>query len=218
MKVTFVHHSCYIVEDDFTQIIFDYTQGSLPPKKDKGRVFVVTHSHADHFSRRIFRLDGDLYILSEEVEAPLDLPTLHLSPFEEIVLQDLAIKTSGSTDQGLSILLTLGGKHFLHAGDLNIWHWPEDSKEEREQMEADFDRYLSVFEGVDLHALFFNVDYRLGEEYIHGPKAAIERLKPKHFFPMHFTEHPHILPVFRDLYKDSSTKIHLLEENQSISI
>ncbi len=218
MKITFIHHSCYVIEDEDTQIIFDYTQGALPPKNDKGRVFVVTHSHQDHFSRRIFRLDGDLYLLSSEISAPADLPVLHLSPFEEVTLQDLHIKTSGSTDQGLSIQLTLGGKNILHAGDLSIWHWPEDSQEERRQMEADFDRYLKVFEGDNLFALFFNVDYRLGEEYIHGPRAAIERLSPAHFFPMHFTEHPDILPVFKEEMKDCSSHIHLLKENESITL
>lgn len=218
MRITFVHHSCYVVEDDYTQIIFDYTQGTLPPKEDKGRIFVVTHDHGDHFSRRIFSLEGDLYILHSPIPAPADLPVLRLDPFEKITLQDLKIQTSGSTDQGLSIRLTLGGRDVLHAGDLNIWHWPEDSDQERAQMEKDFAQYLAALEGGPLEVLFFPVDGRLGDAYHLGPVAALEALAPRHFFPMHFTEHPEFLEPFAQSVQPLPSQVHILKAGESITL
>ncbi len=218
MKITFIRHNCYVAEDEYTQIIFNYTDGVLPTKDDKGRIFVVTDAHPDFFSTRIFQSDGDLYLLSHDIHTPFHLPVLHLSPFDEITLQNLHIRASGSTDHGISIQLNLGNKTLLYAGNLNLWHWPEDKPSDRKIMEEDFDRYLNFFESINPTALFFSVDYRLEEEYLHGPMAAVKRLNPKHFFPIQFADHPQILPIFQEKMKDHSTTVHLLVSGESIHL
>ena len=42
----------------------------------------------------------------------------------------LRIQAFGSTDVGISFLIHLQGKSIFHAGDLNNWHWSEESTEQ----------------------------------------------------------------------------------------
>ncbi len=59
MKVTYIHHSSFLVETDENYFLFDYFEGELPEfKEDKPLLVFASHRHGDHFSPVIFELAG----------------------------------------------------------------------------------------------------------------------------------------------------------------
>ena len=63
MRVTYIYHSCYLIEFGSFSVIFDYykdairedgTIGSTITSSERRRTLrVVTHSHSDHFNPEI---------------------------------------------------------------------------------------------------------------------------------------------------------------------
>lgn len=52
MKVTYIHHSSFLVETDENYFLFDYFEGELPEfKEDKPLLVFASHRHGDHFHR-----------------------------------------------------------------------------------------------------------------------------------------------------------------------
>ena len=103
----------------------------------------------------------------------------------------LEVEAFGSTDLGISFLLRLDGKLIFHAGDLNNWHWKEESTEE-EVCEAE-NTYLAELEILArrtdrMDLVMFPVDPRLGLEYMLGAKQFVDRFRVGMFVPMHFDE------------------------------
>ncbi|MBR1813576.1 MAG: MBL fold metallo-hydrolase [Lachnospiraceae bacterium] len=57
MNVTFIHHSSFLVEEASVFLLFDYTEGQIPPlPKDAPLYVLASHGHGDHFSPAIFAL------------------------------------------------------------------------------------------------------------------------------------------------------------------
>ena len=99
------------------------------------------------------------------------------------------IKAFGSTDVGISFLIETEGKTIFHAGDLNNWHWmnesPEDEWKRDEKKFLDEIKVISNdYKNIDL--VLFPIDPRLGSEYMRGGKQFIDLIKPTVFIPMHF--------------------------------
>lgn len=208
MIVKHIYHSAVEIISEKYQIIIDYFEGPLKLREDRETIFLVSHGHEDHYSSKIHDYHKKVILYSGMDYR--DENTLALAPGEELNYKDLLIRTSGSTDQGLSFGIELEGRRIIHAGDLNNWIWPEDSPEERALMERDFLNYLSHFKK-EPDLLCFPLDYRLKENYSLGAMQAIGLLKPKYFLPLHFKEHPEILPLFKKL-ASNKTQVILPEE------
>jgi L-ascorbate metabolism protein UlaG (beta-lactamase superfamily) len=57
MKITFIHHSSFLVETENLYLLFDYFQGTIPVLDPNKPLYVLaSHSHHDHYNRRIFDL------------------------------------------------------------------------------------------------------------------------------------------------------------------
>lgn len=72
MKVTYIHHSSFLVELPAFLLLFDYTEGTLPALCETKPLYVfASHRHGDHFSSRIFELAERhplvRYILSDDI-------------------------------------------------------------------------------------------------------------------------------------------------------
>mgnify|MGYP002230799531 CR=1 FL=1 len=87
---------------------------------------------------------------------------------------------SGRTDVGISFLVEAEGKKIFHAGDLNNWHWMDESSEaEWKGYERDYlfelDCICSYTRNMDV--VMFPVDPRLGTEYMRGARQFVEQIK-----------------------------------------
>ncbi len=188
LKIEYIYHSCFSIENDKYQLIFDYYKGDLKLNKKKKIIFFASHSHMDHFNESILTKDAFYYIFSGDITLKTKIRDniKFMNPYEDFIVDDIKIKTFGSTDAGVSFLIDLNGVHILHVGDLNWWHWKGDPKAEQEQMEKDFKKEVDLITHLPVDIVFAPVDPRLEEFYFIGGKYFIEKLRPRIFFPMHF--------------------------------
>ncbi len=76
MKITYIHHSCFVIEIEDCIFIFDYYKGELPKfDKDKRIIFFVSHGHNDHFNPNIYQYAEYnpyvTYVLSDDLRHSL---------------------------------------------------------------------------------------------------------------------------------------------------
>lgn len=131
----------------------------------------------------------------------------------------LKIKTFGSTDKGVSILIYLNDVTIFHAGDLNFWAWPRYNDKE---MQKEYDDFMKEIEKIKKQAIdiaFFPVDPRLGENYYKGADIFIREVHPQIFFPMHFANNNEVSRKFKEKFIYEGTDIRqIFEANQEILI
>ena len=111
------------------------------------------------------------------------------------VYQDehLTIRAFGSTDVGISFLIEAQGKLIFHAGDLNNWHWKDESTpQEVAEAEGNYLKELDIIAKYTqaMDVVMFPVDPRLGTDFMRGAQQFIDRIKTGIFVPMHFWERP----------------------------
>ena len=105
----------------------------------------------------------------------------------------LTIKAFGSTDVGISFLIETEGRRIFHAGDLNNWHWKDESTpQEVAEAEGNYLKELDIIakETSVMDLVMFPVDPRLGTDFMRGAHQFIDRIKTSVFVPMHFWERP----------------------------
>lgn len=194
MKVTYIQHSGFMVECEESVLVFDYYRGMLPPvSKDKSFYVFASHSHGDHFQQEIFDWEKDYprihYILSDDIQAETAANRLFLGPDEECGLGDLRIKTLRSTDEGVAFFVSVqdGGqiRNIYHAGDLNWWHWEEESAAYNREMEQNFKKALLPMEGAQIDVAFLPADPRLEDAYYLGFDWFMRHTDTKRAYPMH---------------------------------
>ena len=191
MRISYIYHSCYLLEFDKFSIVFDFYRdirredGSYWIQdyllEQKGDLYVfVTHSHQDHFNPDIFswkeRKSNITYILSAELkQSGMAVPAeaILLDKLDTYKNRHLETKAFGSTDIGGSFLLNIGGMYYFHAGDLNNWHWNEEVPLWESRMyENNFlcELELIAEEVEELHVAMFPIDPRLGKDFMRGAK------------------------------------------------
>ncbi|MCM1036836.1 MAG: MBL fold metallo-hydrolase [Bacteroides sp.] len=205
MRITYLAHSGFIVTTSEVVMVFDYYRDPshalrkvLDEHPGLPVVFFVSHSHPDHYNPEIFNLAQNhkrVYILSNDVEArdtDSRLAIQGMSPGDRVddILGGLTVQAYDSTDAGVSFVVTTReGKTVFHAGDLNNWHWNEESSP-REVAEADaaFRKALGriASEHPALDVAFFPVDVRQGRDFAVGATEFVEAIRVTDFFPMHF--------------------------------
>lgn len=207
MKLTYIFNSCFVLEGENWAIVFDFykdTEGDDHKgyvndlvKNSSKRIYVLSsHSHVDHFNKVVLTWkdarEGIVYVLSSDIltkKKAKETDGFFLDKFETYEDDLLKITAFGSTDIGGSFLVEIEGKRIFHAGDLNHWHWKDESTpEEIEQAETNYLTELNLIAervaGVDL--AMFPVDKRLGTDYMVGAEQFVECISTKLFSPMHF--------------------------------
>ncbi len=215
IKVTYLYHSGFTVETDNKLLVFDFYQGNIKPL-DKPTYVFVTHGHPDHYNPEIFawqkKWPNIKYILSFDIS---DDPHIHaengsiifISPDQAKQIDDIEVKAYGSTDEGVSFLVRCDGINIFHAGDLNWWCWAEDTLEGKTIAEEWFKAEIAKIKGECIDIAFFPVDPRLEQNHCLGAELFINEIRPRYFIPMHFWDDYQLIGKFRDMMKDSSTKI-----------
>ncbi|MDR3269654.1 MAG: MBL fold metallo-hydrolase [Tannerella sp.] len=204
MKLTYIFHSGFVIEGERFTLIMDYfkdtnesfVRSHLP--SFPGQVYVfASHWHPDHFNPEIRnwkQLRSDIqYLFSRDIlrkRKALSSEAVFLVKGETWQDERICVRAFGSTDVGVSFLIEAEGKRIFHAGDLNNWHWNEESTpEEAEACERHFLKEIALLaQATDrLDVAMFPVDARLGKDYMRGAEQFVDRIRVGLFSPMHFT-------------------------------
>lgn len=203
-KLTFVFHSCFILETAATAVIFDFFRDTtnnavahFVQNTGKHVYLVNSHAHPDHFSKAIFDIDApdtDIkIILSRDIKIKLDeeqrARVTHFIKLNETYNdENIRLTACPSTDVGCSFAVEIEGFTAYHAGDNNNWYLPDEMDEEKlKHLERCFleavDNIRQTFGKFNI--VMFPVDPRLGDEIYRGPKQFLDRIQTDYFVPMH---------------------------------
>ena len=203
MRLIYIYHSGFIIESKEFAILIDYYRDT--PEfyvhrhflKRPGRLYILSsHAHPDHFNPEILSWKPERpdirYILSEDIRDSQKAcfhDAIFLKKGEEWNDDLLKIKAFGSTDIGISFLLDVADKRIFHAGDLNNWHWADESTpQEIKKREGDFLAILNDIrkECTAFDLVMFPVDPRLGSDFARGARQWLQYIPTRYFAPMHF--------------------------------
>lgn len=242
MKVTYIYHSCFLVELENTILLFDWFKGDLPELNPRKDIYVFSsHKHHDHFDMKIFELLKNYpkvhYVFSKDIRLSpnyLEKNGVDLSVREAITFvgknkevevggQDnkLQIKTLTSTDEGVAFVIACEGKKIYHAGDLNWWSWPGEETDELSKMEKDYTREIDKLKDEFFDVAFVVLDPRQQDYYWWGFDYFMRVANPAHVFPMHCWDQYNIIQSLKEesCAKEYLTKIITIDqENQVFSI
>lgn len=201
LTVTYYHHSGFSVAMDDVLLVFDYwtgEHGELPEDKritvdflkQFRQVYVfISHEHPDHLDPVVFTWRSEApvtYIVSADM--PVGTRGKRMAPGDSLTLSpEVSVKAFDSTDLGVSFLVDIQGVHVFHAGDLNFWHWREESTvKEIEEADDAFRQAVEPIAREKIDLAFFPVDARQGLMYDAGANYFIMCVKPRLLIPMHF--------------------------------
>lgn len=203
VSVTFFHQSAFAVAIGKTLLVFSYhVPEGLPTGYQIGEndlsgfnhiLFLVPNGAREHLDETIFEWKPGYpihYVISRDAEAfvPKLLPNLHLvDAGDRLDIAGTAVEVCPSTDRGVSFYVRTHGVSVFHAGDLNLWHWREESTpQEVSRAEKEFYETVEKIPHETLDLCFFPLDPNQGGYYDAGANHVIMSLKPRVFFPMHF--------------------------------
>lgn len=208
MKVTYIHHSGFLVETDSCYYLFDYEKGSLPQMDVTKEIFVLSsHGHHDHYNSKIFSIltnfgmQNIVAILSDDIETPENVNVLQVSPGNEYHLcMQQKLTTFESTDVGVAFLIEDQDAIIYHAGDLNNWVWEEESDSYNEQMTKAYCKQIELLakklSNREIDVAFVVLDPRQEKDYDKGICYFLEHIPVKSVYPMHYWGKPDIIKVF----------------------
>ena len=222
LKVTYHYNSGFSIRIGGMLLVFDYWEGEGQCIPEVGRlnrkilsayeqIYVfVSHSHPDHFSHVIYEWREGLpvtYIVSSDM--PIGTRGKRIAPLETLELgPNLSVKAFDSTDLGISLLVKAYGMNIFHAGDLNLWHWRQESSlREIEAAEKAFYEACEPIKGEKIDLAMFPVDPRQGMMYDAGANHFILTQKPRVFIPMHWQERTEVAVDFARRAKSPQTEV-----------
>lgn len=216
MRITYVFHSGFVLELSHCILVFDYWMDPafvLPGFlcREKPMYVFSSHFHEDHFNRHILSwkaCKADVqYILSKDIlkhrRARKEEADVWLAKGGEWSDNLVQVSAAGSTDSGVSWIVSAEGKRIFHAGDLNNWYarfLTEDYrggqiystefgisvdplKEEKRYL-GELKDIRKIADGFDV--AMFPVDGRIGNGYTRGGRQFMETFRVGLFVPMHF--------------------------------
>ena len=223
MKVTYIHHSSFLVETDQCYYLFDYQTGTLPPMDVTKPIFVLaSHSHDDHYNAAVFSrltalgMQDIRAILSDDIQPPAGIKTLQVSPGKDYDLgAQQTLTTFRSTDLGVAFLIADQQRLIYHAGDLNDWVWDEESDAYNRQMTEDYRRQIDLIaqtlNGRELDVAFVVLDPRQEQDYDRGLCYFLKNIPVKQVYPMHYWGEPAIIETFLTDHPEYARQIQRTE-------
>ena len=218
--VYYIYHSAFVIELEKSILIFDFYKFPNNKKKEKEKFFnrfikrtdkkvyvFATHSHPDHFNKEILtwsKINENIkYILSDDIRIHKHKNFYFTKEDDNFELDNLKIRTFGSTDLGSSFYVNTEDKNIFHSGDLHFWHWEDDTLEEEKTM---YDAYMVQLEKIKkldrIDIAFVPVDPRLGVNTLEGVELFYKILKPRIIIPMHFSNDYSQMKNFIEKFKN----------------
>ena len=228
LTITYYHHSGFSVAVNDRLLVFDYWLGEHDELPEDKRLtdevidsfnkvyYFISHEHPDHFDKRLHdrwkKHPRMQFIVSYDM--PIGVSGKRMSPGDTLSFPDgVAVTAYESTDLGVSFLVKVDGMSIFHAGDLNFWHWREESTEEeiREMLDA-FEAVLEKLDGKPVDLAFFPVDARMGAGHDEGADMYVQRIAPKILIPMHWWGRPEVAETYARKYAGAPTRVIAMTE------
>ncbi len=222
LKITYHYNSGFSVRVGGCLLVFDYWEGEGRKLSQVGRlsrslltayesVFVfISHAHPDHFDECVYdwRTEANVtYIVAADM--PVGKRGRRMAAGDELVLSpDVTVHAFDSTDLGVSFLVKAYGMSIFHAGDLNLWHWRQEST--LREIEAAENAFYSACEPIAAYPIdvcMFPVDPRQGLYYDAGANHFILTQKPRLMIPMHWQDRPEVATEFARRAKTPQTEV-----------
>lgn len=194
MKVTYLEHSGFAVEYKNYVLIFDWYKGKVPEFDVTKKVYVFSsHAHYDHFNQNIFTWKEDYpdihYILSADIVTDIEgTKVTYVVANQEYQVDDLKVQTLHSTDEGVAFVVYAEDKVIYHAGDLNWWHWEEETEAYNNSMRVDYQKEIDKLKDISIDVAFVPLDPRQEEQYYWGMDYFMKHTDTGCVFPMHMWE------------------------------
>ncbi|MBR2822630.1 MAG: MBL fold metallo-hydrolase [Clostridia bacterium] len=222
VKITHFYHSGFSVEAEDVLFVFDYWRGEkhelqgkteLTPdelKKYRKVYVLISHEHIDHMDPIVFtwKNEADVsYFVSSDM--PVGTRGKRMAPGDTVQLEeDVTLTAFDSTDLGVSFLLKWHGIHIFHAGDLNFWHWRDESTvKEIQEAEREFQKAVKPLEKENIDISFFPVDPRQGTMFEAGADYFILAVKPRLMIPMHYFHRSEIISEYARVASCRTTEV-----------
>ena len=224
MELTYIYHSGFALSGDGFTVIMDYYRDSEDgqAQADLNRLMDGTFSNQETgmpegtVHSELLRRPGKLYVLASH---------FHPDHFNKEVLQWREQRPDIIYIFSKDILRhrrAQSGKKIFHAGDLNNWHWMDESTEaEWKGAEKNFLHELDDLYAYtpEVDVAMFPVDPRLGKEYMRGAGQFVTKIKTHIFVPMHFTPEYAKANAFRDFAEAHGVRfVSLTHRGQKIEI
>ncbi len=185
MKVKHLFHSGFYIELETVTLLFDYYKGDISTiSKEKSLYVFSSHSHRDHFSSDIYKIDHPhcTYILSDDIDGD----GIKVSPNNTYEIDTLKVTTLDSSDIGVAFIVQVEGLNIFHAGDLHWWHFEENTIEENQTQKEIFSREIQKIKDIQFDIMMVVFDVRQ-EQYINlGIDYILERVRCKNIICMHY--------------------------------
>ena len=222
LRITHYYHSGFSVEAEDLLFVFDYWRGEkrelrgnrqiLPARLANYRkIFVfISHEHIDHMDPVVFSWKDYApvtYIVSSDM--PVGTRGKRMAPGDRMELDEgISVTAFNSTDLGVSFLLNLKGRKIFHAGDLNFWHWRDESTlKEIDEAEQEFISAVKPLSREQIDVAFFPVDPRQGTMFEAGANYFILQVKPRLFIPMHYFHRTEIIIDYARTASSRTTEV-----------
>ena len=199
--ITHYYHSGFSVSCENTLLVFDYWRGEegelteelqITPEKIRkydSVVVFISHEHMDHMDPVVYSwkdLTRVSYVVSSDM--PVGTRGKRMAPGDTFdPAEGVRVTAFDSTDLGVSFLVDFQGLKFFHAGDLNFWHWREESTMQQiDEADAEFRKAMIPVSREHIDIAFFPLDPRQGSMFEAGANYFIMSAKPRIMIPMHY--------------------------------
>ena len=213
MNITYIYHSCFLVETNECYYLFDYYKGSLPVlNTDKPILVFASHRHGDHYNPEIFDLlkaqgmKQITAVLAKDIPVkkyPVDTEAIKVTFHQTYELPcHTTLKTLLSTDAGVAFLIECPEGIIYHAGDLNDWVWEGEAEQYNKQMTGSYRHEIDMLKGIQIDVAFLPLDPRQEKNYANGILYFLQKIEVKKAVPMHYWEQPEIIAKFLKEYPE----------------
>lgn len=224
IRVTFLHHSSFLVELERTVLLFDYFAGDrlngyhftgAIPQLDPDKDFYVfaSHKHQDHFDMDNLKLAAQYpkvhFIFSKDCKMSRNFLKKHgyqegvadkityVAPEKNYEVGSIQAHTLASTDAGVAFCVKAEGQSIYHAGDLNWWHWEGVGDLINGRMEREFKRKMRKMEGMHFNLAFVPLDPRQEKDAFKGFGYFMKHIDADHVFPMHMWQDYSLIKAYK---------------------
>ena len=221
-EITHYYHSGFSVSCGDTLLVFDYWRGEegeltgsleLTPETLQAYadiVVFISHEHIDHMDPVVYSwkdLARVSYVVSSDM--PVGTRGKRMAPGDTYTPVDgVDITAFDSTDLGVSFLVDFRGLKVFHAGDLNFWHWREESTmQDIEEADAEFRKAVAPISREKIDVAFFPLDPRQGMMFEAGANYFILSVKPRIMIPMHYFHRSEVAVDYSRTASSRSTEV-----------